>query len=532
MKARTRWILGGAVVIVAMMAAFGLPVLRGLRAAGRGAPGDEPATGLVTTGTAITAVESSGPIEPLQSASLAWKTTGTVAAVAAQVGDQVRAGDVLMTLDPASAPASVIQAQGELIAAQNALGDLLNPSAVSVANAEKAVADAAEAVERAQRDLRSLTSPDLDYYQDQVARAEQALLAAQQNAEKTGLGSLAQALEAARKDLETKTNQLNDARSAQEQCPGCTVVFVNATGRRMSLEDAEAQYNDAIDALRVAEINYEQAAASGQDAIEDAQGALDDAQANLAAAQRDPDALDLSQKQAALALAEANLADAQDTLDALRNGPDSDDVAAAETRILAARATADALALRAPFDGEVLAVNYLPGDPASQNTPAVQLANRARLHVDVSVDETEVGLVSVGDPVTLTVDAWPDLSLAGSVARVETFGETVQGLVRYTVRVDLQESDPRLYLNMTANASIVTAVQEAALAVPLDAIQFDDAGEFVNRVRADGSVERVNVISGEIAGDRVYVSGGLQPGDRVQLTLPEARPDNRFPFGG
>ena len=131
------------------------------------------------------------------------------------------------------------------------------------------------------------------------------------------------------------------------------------------------------------------------------------------------------------------------------------------------------------WTGEVLAVNVLPGDPASQSTPAVRLASRARLHVNVSVDENDVSLVSVGDPVTLTVDAWPDLSLAGQVARVETFGETVQGLLRYTVRVDLLESDPRLYLNMTANASIVTAVQEAALAVPLDAIQFDDGGEFV-----------------------------------------------------
>ena len=61
---------------------------------------------------------------------------------------------------------------------------------------------------------------------------------------------------------------------------------------------------------------------------------------------------------------------------------------------------------------------------------------------------------------------------------------------------------------------------------------FDDGGEFVNRVRADGTVERVNVVSGETEGDLVYVSGDLQPGDRVQLILPAERPDNGFPFGG
>jgi HlyD family secretion protein len=448
------------------------------------------------------------------------------------VGDLVQAGDVLMTLNPASAPANVIQAQSELITAQNALEDLLNPSEMSIANAEKAVADATAALEKAQRDLDYLTSPDISYYEDQVAAKQQALLTAQQNAEKTDLGSLAQAVEAAQQDLETKTNQLNDARSAQEQCPGCTVVFINATGRRMSLEDAEAQYNDAVNALRVAEINYEQAVTSGQDSIDSAQEALDDALANLAAAGQDPDAIDLAQKRAALAVAQASLSDAQETLETLQNGADPDDIAAAENRILAAQANVDALTLRAPFDGEVLAVNYLPGDPVVQTTPALRLANRSRLHVNVSVDETDVSLVTVGDPVTLTVDAWPDLSLAGQVAAVETFGETVQGLVRYTVRVDLLESDPRLYLNMTANASIVTEVKEAALAVPLDAIQFDDAGEYVNRVRADGTVERVNVVSGETDGDLVYVTGDLAPGDQVQINVPPTEPENGFPFGG
>jgi RND family efflux transporter MFP subunit len=231
-------------------------------------------------------------------------------------------------------------------------------------------------------------------------------------------------------------------------------------------------------------------------------------------------------------VAEANLTDAHQTLETLQNGADPDDIAAAENRILAAQANVDALTLRAPFDGEVLAVNYLPGDPVVQTTPALRLANRSRLHVNVSVDETDVSLVTVGDPVTLTVDAWPDLSLAGQVAAVETFGETVQGLVRYTVRVDLLESDPRLYLNMTANASIVTEVKEAALAVPLDAIQFDDAGEYVNRVRADGTVERVNVVSGETDGDLVYVTGDLAPGDQVQINVPPTEPENGFPFGG
>ncbi len=531
MKARTWIIVIGAVAIVGVVAFLALPALRGRLGLQAGANGGQAIeTGTVTSQTAVTVVESSGPVEPQQQATLGWKTSGTVAAVLVQVGDVVQPGDILMTIDLSSAPANVVQAQSDLLAAQQALDDLYEPpTALAIANAEKAIVDAQDALDTAERSLNALLNPDLEWLQEQVDAKAQALLTAQQNAEKTDLGNLTAALEAAQKDLETKTNQLNDARTAQEQCPGCTTLFINATGRRMSLEDAEQQYQDAVDALRVAELNLAQANQSNQDAIEAAQDALDTAEANLRAAQDEPDALELALRQATYDRAVAALADAEDKLDELQTGPETADVAAAEMRITTLETTLDSVNLRATFAGEVLAVLAQPGDPVTQGTPAVRLANRDQLHVDVSVDETDVSQITVGDPVSVTLDALSELSLPGTVAAIETFGETVQGLVRYTVRVDLIESDPRLYLSMTANATIVTEVEENALAVPLDAIQFDEAGEYVNRVLAGSVLERVNVITGQTDGDLVFVSGDLSVGDQVQIIAPEV--EQGLPFG-
>lgn len=87
----------------------------------------------------------------------------------------------------------------------------------------------------------------------------------------------------------------------------------------------------------------------------------------------------------------------------------------------------------------------------------------------------------MGNLVSLPGDALPNLALDGQVAAVEAFGQTVQGLVRYNVRIDLTSADPRLLLNMTANAMIVTAVQDQALSVPLNAVQYDEQGEYVHR---------------------------------------------------
>ncbi len=536
MKGRT-FVIIAVVAVLAGAAYFGLPALQRARGA-NAAPA--LVQGQVTTIRAVSSVESSGAVEPQQSASLFLKTTGTIATVAVTIGDHVKPGDALMTLDPASAPANIIQAQSELLAAQKALDDLLHPSATALAtalaNAQQAVSKAEDALKVAQDDLKDLQQPhSTTYYQDQLTQKQKALLTAQQNAEVTGIGGLATTLQNAKNDLVTKTNWFNDAKSAQEQCPGCTTVFVNSAGRKMALADAEAAYNTAVNNLRIAEINFEQAGSNNQTSVENAQEALDTAEANLAAYlaggfKPDPDVL--RAKTVAVAVAEANLADAQDKLAHAGESADPNDLEMARLRIQSAQTTLDSLTLRAPFEGDVLAINYQVGDPATQSTAAVVLTNRTALHVNVSVDETDIGQVAVRDPVSLTVDALPDLALSGQVASIESFGQTVQGIVRYNVRIDLTTVDPRLLLNMTANAVIITDVQDQALSVPLNAVQYDDQGEYVNLVQLGGVLLRVKVVSGDTQGDRVVVAGDLKPGDSVEIVT--IAPANNFggPFGG
>src|SRR5450756_1109803 len=129
MKARTILLLGGVAVLAAGGAIFGLPALQQARQAR--AASTTPVTAQVTTLTAVSSVDSTGAVEPEQSASLSLKTSGTVATVPVKVGDHVKAGDVLMTLDPASAPTNVIQAQADLSAAKTNLDDLQHPGALT-----------------------------------------------------------------------------------------------------------------------------------------------------------------------------------------------------------------------------------------------------------------------------------------------------------------------------------------------------------------------------------------------------------------
>jgi HlyD family secretion protein len=522
MNARTIWLMGGVAVIAAGAAAVGLPALRQAQQA---QASTAPVTAQVTTLTAVSKVDSTGAVEPEQSASLSLKTSGTVATVPVRVGDHVKAGDILMTIDPASAPTNVIQAQVDLSTAKTSLDDLLHPSATSLANAEKAVADAQAALDKAQRTLRNTQNPVGQTLYDTVDSTKLALDTAQTDQTLAAVSADAQALASATSDTNIAFSRYQNYQAKWDAGDHSDLMY-------KLVQSSQSAYQSALDKKTQLELRIHSDEANKGAALKTAQKNYDNAVANLNSAIRGPDATKLAQAQADVAVAKSNLADAQDTLSHLKNGAKPEDILAAQVRVQVAQATIDSLTLRAPFAGDVLAVNYKPGDPASASAAAITLADRSKLHVSVSVDETSIGAIAGGNPVTLTLDALPGLSLNGSVFSIEPFGQTVQGLVRYNVRVDLTQTDPRLLLYMTANATIVTDVQQNALAVPLAAIQYDNQGEFVNRLSAAGTLERVNVTSGQTVNDLVVVKGNLKPGDNVQVIAAAPATTPKGPFGG
>src|SRR6266542_1994684 len=81
--------------------------------------------GTVSNVTVADTIQTSGTLNAAQSASLYWKTSGTIEKMNIKVGDHVRKGDVLATLAQTSLPQSVISAQADLVNAQQTLADLL-----------------------------------------------------------------------------------------------------------------------------------------------------------------------------------------------------------------------------------------------------------------------------------------------------------------------------------------------------------------------------------------------------------------------
>jgi HlyD family secretion protein len=220
-----------------------------------------------------------------------------------------------------------------------------------------------------------------------------------------------------------------------------------------------------------------------------------------------------------LALKNGELQDAQRTYDRLKEGSNSQDVIAAQANVDAAQATVDSMSVIAPFDGEVLYVQSQPGDVVEAGTSAANVADLDHLYVETQVDESDVANVKVGQKAEVTLDALTGATFTGKVTAINPVGENVSGLVKYTVRVDLDKvsADTFLPLGTTSNVVITVKGATANLAVPITMIQNDSKGEYVWVIQNDGSTKRVDVVSGSIVGDKVVVTGDLKDGDRIQL---------------
>lgn len=230
-----------------------------------------------------------------------------------------------------------------------------------------------------------------------------------------------------------------------------------------------------------------------------------------------------------LALAESKLEDARRAYERLLQGPDSDEVAAARARVAAAEATLNLAKLIAPFDGTVTQASPVVGDQVSPGTVGFRVDDLSSLLVDVQVSEVDINSVAVGQPATLSFDAILGQTYNGEVIQVGQAGDTVQGVVSFTVTVELTDADEQVKPGMTAAVNVVVEEVQDSLLIPNRAVRLVDGARVVYVLR-NGLPEVVSISLGASSDTMsVLISGEIEEGDLIILNPPSF---NGGPFGG
>jgi HlyD family secretion protein len=253
------------------------------------------------------------------------------------------------------------------------------------------------------------------------------------------------------------------------------------------------------------------------------QQALDDAQNAYDEALRTVDLLLLEKEQALanFAAAQAQLDDAQRHYERLKDGADPDDVAAQEARIAAAQTTLNLAKLESPIAGTITAVNISAGDRVSPGSPAFRIDDLSRLLVDVQVSEVDINRVRLDQSVNLTFDAVLGKEYHGVINKVSPIGNIVQGIVEFSVTVELTDADEDVKPGMTAAVNIIVEELNNVLMVPNQAVRVRD-GQRVVYIQENNQLSPVAITLGASSETMSQVlNGGLQIGDVVALNPPQ-----------
>ncbi len=135
--------------------------------------------------------------------------------------------------------------------------------------------------------------------------------------------------------------------------------------------------------------------------------------------------------------------------------------------------------IRAPIDGIIIERPVEIGQIISSGTTTVTggtllctVANMKKVYVVASVDETDIGKVSVGLPAYITPDAYPDKRLQGTVERIAPKSKVEQNVTVFEVTSLVDNSDELLKAGMNSTVEVVTDQAEDAILIPVRAVEY------------------------------------------------------------
>ena len=284
--------------------------------------------------------------------------------------------------------------------------------------------------------------------------------------------------------------------------------------------------------------------------VQQAEAQLSNAQSNLTLAQRTYDRTK--------ALFD-NKAATQEALDAAE-----DELIRAKNQLVTAKSNCQKAKvdlgyamIYSPISGVVLnkAVEEGQTVASSFSTPTLfTIANNlTEMQVEANVDEADIGQVKVGQPVTFTVDAFPEDVFTGTVKQVRLEPTVTSNVVTYTVIIDAPNPEEKLFPGMTASVSIIVK-KEVGVSVPMEALycsidkttmevmmkqgitfkelyasqeeltqSLRDVESKTVWVKRQNMVEQVSVKPGLNDGAKTLITEGIHEGDEVVLSISEMK---------
>jgi HlyD family secretion protein len=499
-------------------------------------------TDTAAIGDVADTVEASGVVQPLTTVDVKSRAGGRLISLLVDVGSRVKTGTLIGRIDPSDSLSSYNQAEADLTTARARLSQSQQQATMSGTQDDLSVSTAQQAIVVAQAKLSQAKSqaqvqPALT--RSAISQANASLAAAQQQYQQLKAATNPQdraAAQASYAQAQANATATYAAYNRQNQLLRKGFVSQQDVDTSKATRDvARATLIQTQQRLQTISADQKAALAAASARVNQAKGALTSAQANryeIEARQQDVDAA-----QAALNQSETALKNAQAGL--TQNSIRQSDIVAAKAAVFKAQAQVNNTSLQlhdatiyAPRSGVILQKYVEEGtiitsgeSLSSAGTSIVQIGDVSTLYIDVSVDESDVGKIRMGQKVNIELDAVPNGNFQGRVVRIDPQAVNDRDVTTVHVRVQIENPSAAIKPGMNATCQFILRGVKNVLIVPSDAVKEGrDGGNTVRVLGKDNKAEVRTVQVGIVGSDETEIKSGLRAGDTVILgVIPPAQ---------
>ncbi|MGI5131881.1 efflux RND transporter periplasmic adaptor subunit [Pseudonocardia sp. CA-107938] len=515
---RNRWLNAGlALLLVATAVAayllIGTP----------SAPQQVERTAVVTRGSVTASVNGSGNAASQASTPVSFTSTGVVREVDVKAGDTVALGQVLATIDPDTAQASLRTAQAQLAGAKAALAQA--QSGATPVQAQKdalAITAAQQALDTAEKQLdQAHQQKDLDDKStaDAVAAAQRKLRIDEQAPCPTTTSAAG-----------TDANQSSSGILSSQKQTSSDASSCNSKDATLAADRA---------AVTTAQNNQRNTELADEKAITSAEAAVTTAKNNVSSAQLAQQADQHPQTPAQIAQVQATVDAAQVAVDTATRGVDDTTLKAPQAGVVlavngkvgessgASTSSSTGTTSSTSGTGSSSAASSAASSASSAGSGFVVIANLSQLAITANIAEADASKIKLGQPAQITFPG-TGTTATGSVVQITPQSTVTNNVVLYPITVAVDSVPAGVGVGATANLSIRTSAKDSVLRVPTAAVTTQGDRHTVT-VRRDGTDVVVPVQLGVQGDTDSEVLSGVAEGDTVVLPSATGPASNGVP---
>jgi HlyD family secretion protein len=469
----------------------------------------------VTSGAITQTVSVTGNTTPTQSVSLSFQSSGVISHIYSALGKQVSSGQILAELNTDNLSAGLHQAQANLAVEQAKLSGLQS----GASSEDIAVSQAA--VDKANQDLANMYGSIADTSTDSYTKANDAV--------RTQLNSFFSNAET-QGPLLTYTTANTEAQNSAQMERYLSSTALNEW--QTALANLDQSNDGSLETLLQNEIAYLATVSqllngvgstlNYASSLNAATLATYKADVSVALNEVNLATTNLNTLSQSIASQKLTVSELQAQLDLKRAPPLPSDISAQQAQVAEAQASVESAQAQlanaqivAPISGTVTQFDAKIGQLSVPSTPLVSIMSNSGYEVDAGVSETDIGKVSLGNKVAMTLDAFPNETFTGSVFYIAPSETNLNGVITYQIKISFDKVDSRLKSGLTANVDINTMQHANVLILPQYAILQNDQGTFVETLENNKIKQNPVVLGIADESGNVEVVSGVTLGEQV-----------------